>query len=87
MAKARIEGNKLILSKPYQLGSEEISELSFGEITAREMGEIPVGENLKFKEYYPLVGMITGMTPGFINKLTKDDIVKAVEHTAFLLAN
>jgi hypothetical protein len=87
MKKPYVEGNKLVLSKTYMFGSKEISELTFGELTAKEMGEMPLGEKQKFKEFYPIVCMLTGVAPGFLDKLGRDDIMKAVEHTTFLLAS
>ena len=64
-----IEGNKVVLSKTYEFGQEKISELVFGEVTAAEIGEIPMWEKQKLKDYYPLVCALTGITPGNFKKL------------------
>lgn len=81
-----MDGEKLVLSKTYTFGSRDIKDLTFGEITAREMGEVPL-EPQKPKDFYPVICMLTGVTPAFLNTLCKADILKAVEHTAFLLGD
>jgi hypothetical protein len=77
------------LSKTYKFGPEEISTLEFGEVTAREMGELPAGDlsTMRIKDFYPIACMLTGRTQAFLNILSKEDITKVVEKTCFLLGN
>lgn len=78
---------KIALSKTYNFGPEDISELEFGEVTAREMGEIPVGDlsAMKLKDLYPIASMLVGRPQSFLNVLNKKDITAVIEKTVFLL--
>ena len=80
MKKPYLENRTLHLSGTYKFGET----LEFKEVTAREFGEIPM-EASKPKDFYPVLGMLTGLTPGQVNQLNRDDIVKAVEATAGFL--
>ncbi len=86
MLKPYMEDNILHLSKTYKFGSSEISQLTFGELTAAEMGEITINGATKFKEFFPIISKLTGVTPSFVTKLSRQDIMLAVEHVGFLLA-
>ena len=80
---------RLDLSKTYKFGPEDISYVEFGELTAREMGELPVGDmsGMRLKDFYPIACMLIGRPQSFLYMLCKQDITKVVEKTVFLLAN
>ena len=80
MKKPYLEDRTLHLEKNYSFGSK----LKFGEVTAREIGEVPI-EPKKPKDFYPVLGMLTGLTPKEVNQLGRADILKAVEVTAGFL--
>ena len=80
MEKPYLEGRTLHLKNNYAFGSS----INFGEVTAREIGEVPI-EPKKPKDFYPVLGMLTGLTPKQVNQLGREDILKAVEVTAGFL--
>ena len=79
--------NHLNLSKVYKFGPEEIASVEFAEVTAKEMGELPVGDfsHMKIKDFYPIASMLIARPPSFLNILNKKDITAVVEKTVFLL--
>jgi hypothetical protein len=86
---ARVEGNRVYLSKSYQFGPEFIESIEFQEVTAKEMGELPAGnwDGLKIKDLYPIMAMLIGRPQSFIHLLGKKDLEAVLGHTVFLLAN
>ncbi len=79
--------NRIDLSKTYSFGPEEVSYVEFGDVTAKELGELPAGDfsKMKVKDFYPIASMLIGRPLSFLNMLTKPDITKVVEKTVFLL--
>lgn len=80
MKKPYLEDRTLHLEKNYSFGDK----MKFGEVTAREVGEVPI-DLKKPKDLYPVLGMLTGLTPKEINQLGRSDVLKAVEVTASFL--
>lgn len=80
MEKPYLDGRTLYFKNEYSFGNS----ITFGEVTAREIGEVPI-EPKKPKDFYPVLGMLTGLTPKDVNKLGREDIFKAVEVTAGFL--
>ena len=82
MKKPYLEDRTLHLEKNYSFGDQ----IKFGEVTAREVGEVPI-EMKKTKDIYPVLGMLTGLTPKEINSMSRIDIMKAVEVTSNFLGS
>ena len=80
MQKPYLEDRTLHLEQTYSFGDQ----IKFGEVTAREIGEVPI-DIRKPKDLYPVLGMLTGLTPKQVNSLGRADIMKAVEATGSFL--
>ena len=80
MKKPYLEDKTLYLEKAYSFGDK----VKFGEVTARELGEMPI-DVAKPKDLYPVMCMLTGLTPKELNQLSKNDAIAAIGAAAGFL--
>ena|SRR6056297_3566722 len=80
--------HKVPLQEPIQVGSQEITEITFqNRLRASYIAHLPVGSlrDMKFGNLFPLISKMTGELPETIDELGFQDLTECVQVVSYFL--